>query len=197
VRKVVVFVLLLFSFGGLFAQKADSCQYELSGVLLDADTKEPLPYVQVRIKDAAKVSITDEDGMFRFSGLCEETNTLIISCFGYCDTTCEHFHHHGKDPHIFLRQRVESIIGLLIEVESSEEEGTESISQKVLDKEELSQSPTQSLASAISQVDGVTLASSGSNVQLPVIHGLYGNRILILNNGLKHGFQNWGVRSCP
>jgi iron complex outermembrane receptor protein len=37
----------------------------------------------------------------------------------------------------------------------------------------------------------------GSNVQLPVIHGLYGNRVLILNNGLKHGFQNWGTDHAP
>ena len=34
-------------------------------------------------------------------------------------------------------------------------------------------------------------------MQLPVIHGLYGNRILILNNDLKHGFQNWGRDHAP
>jgi len=56
---------------------------------------------------------------------------------------------------------------------------------------------TQTLASVISEVEGVSFASVGSNVQLPVIHGLYGNRVLILNNGLKHGFQNWGTDHAP
>ena len=49
----------------------------------------------------------------------------------------------------------------------------------------------EDLASAIEDEQGISLISVRFNVQLPIIHGLYGNRILILNNGLKHGFQNW------
>ncbi|MEM0938649.1 MAG: hypothetical protein AAF600_12520 [Bacteroidota bacterium] len=36
----------------------------------------------------------------------------------------------------------------------------------------------RSLASAISNIRGVSFTSTGSNVQ-PIIHGLYGNRILL------------------
>ena len=43
----------------------------------------------------------------------------------------------------------------------------------------------------------MTFSSAGSNVQLPIIHGLSGNRILVLNNGLIHGFQNWGNEHAP
>ena len=56
---------------------------------------------------------------------------------------------------------------------------------------------TSSLASIASEIDGVTFISSGSNVERPVIHGLYGNRVLVLNNYLKHGFQNWGDDHAP
>ena len=54
-----------------------------------------------------------------------------------------------------------------------------------------------SIANIASQIDGVTFISTGSNVERPVIHGLYGNRILVLNNYLKHGFQNWGDDHAP
>jgi iron complex outermembrane receptor protein len=53
------------------------------------------------------------------------------------------------------------------------------------------------LAEALAKVEGISIVSTGSNVQIPIIHGLYGNRISILNNGLKHGFQNWGSDHAP
>ena len=49
----------------------------------------------------------------------------------------------------------------------------------------------------MAKVDGVTFASTGSNVQILISQGLSGNRILVLNNGLKHGFQNWENEHAP
>lgn len=179
------------------AQKVDSCKYELEGAILDADTKEPLAYVQIQVKGTQRFSLTDINGAFHIKDLCNEDNTLIVSCFGYCDTTCEHFHQHSKDPHIYLKQEVSTLGIVTIKVEKNKEEGTASISQETINKEDLAADQTQTLASVISEVEGVTFTSAGNNVQLPVIHGLYGNRVLILNNGIKHGFQNWGADHAP
>ena len=194
-RKILVTVIMFLSCYTVFTQNTDSCNYELKGIILDADTKEALPYVQVKVKE--KQTTTNVDGEFHFYNLCDESNTLIISCFGYCDTICEHFHEHGKTPHIYLKHEAVSLSEVIITVESKEEKGTASLSQSSINKEELSANPTQTLASALSQIDGVTFTSTGNNIQLPVIHGLYGNRILILNNGIKHGFQNWGTDHAP
>ena len=65
----------------------------------------------------------------------------------------------------------------------NKKEGTESIAQIILDKDEITSDPTQTLAGVIEDEQGVSLASMGTNVQIPVIHGLYGNRILILTMG--------------
>ena len=70
------------------AQRADSCNYELSGVILDIDTKQPLPFVTLSVNGTQQFALTDIDGNFAVKGLCETSNTLIISCLGYCDTTC-------------------------------------------------------------------------------------------------------------
>ena len=75
---------------------------------------------------------------------------------------------------------------ITIETNHSKENGTETVSQVVLKRDDIYNDPTQSLAASIADQQGVTTTSNGTNVQLPVIHGLYGNRILILNNGLKH-----------
>lgn len=179
------------------AQKADSCNHELKGTILDADTKEALPYVKVTVQGTKHVSLTDINGNFHIKGLCNELNTLVISCFGYCNTICEQFHQDHKSPYIYLKHEVTTLDGVTIKAERIKDEGTASISQKTIGKGMLSSIPTQTFASAIAEVDGVTFTSTGNNVQLPVIHGLYGNRVLILNNGLKHGFQNWGTDHAP
>lgn len=196
-KYLILFFTLLLSFSQISAQKIDSCQYELKGEILDVDTKEALPYVQVKVKGTGQSMLTDINGFFHFKHLCKESNTLILSCFGYCDTICEHFHEHSKRPHFFLKQEVFSLDEITITVEPVREEGTASIAQETINENDLRDNPTQSLASAISGVNGVTFTSMGNNVQLPVIHGLYGNRILILNNGVKHGFQNWGSDHAP
>ena len=68
----------------------------------------------------------------------------------------------------------------MVQVAGKKEKGTETIAQTSLNKQEIKSNPTQTLAASISQIEGVTFASTGANVQLPIIQGLSGNRILVL-----------------
>jgi iron complex outermembrane receptor protein len=43
----------------------------------------------------------------------------------------------------------------------------------------------------------VNTLNTGQNVAKPIIHGLHSNRVLIVNNGVRHEFQNWGVEHAP
>ncbi|MEL7148801.1 MAG: TonB-dependent receptor, partial [Bacteroidota bacterium] len=38
---------------------------------------------------------------------------------------------------------------------------------------------------------------TGQNIAKPIIHGLHSNRVLIVNNGVRHEFQNWGADHAP
>lgn len=61
----------------------------------------------------------------------------------------------------------------------------------------LAPSISESLASILSSYPGMSVQSSGTNGEIPMIHGLSGNRIAILNDGIKHSFQNWGLDHAP
>ena len=201
-RTVVKFIypisVLLLSVIPLDLQaQMDTIRYTVSGKVLDVETNDPIPYVTVKVKDVDAFSVTGLNGEFVIGGLYNPQNTLIISCFGYSDSTYERHHDHGKRPHIYLKERVLELGEVIIMAGQKKKEGTQSLSQKRLKRKDLVSNPTQSLAAALSEVDGINMASAGSNVQIPIIHGLYGNRILILNNGLKHGFQNWGTDHAP
>lgn len=54
-----------------------------------------------------------------------------------------------------------------------------------------------SLAEAISKVKGVSMLSTGPNASKPVIHGMHSNRVMIINNGIRHVGQGWGIDMAP
>ncbi len=196
-KRVLLSFILLVTYATANAQNTSSCDYEVKGVILDADTKEALPYVAVNVKGTEHFSLTNDSGEFHIKELCTKSNTLVISCLGYGDTTCQHDHHTDQNLSIYLKKESKSLETITITGEKNKEEGTASLAQQIVNVETLSEDLTQSLAAVLSEVEGVTFISTGNNVQLPVIHGLYGNRVLLLNNGLKHGFQNWGTDHAP
>lgn len=188
---VLIFSLACFSVNA----QSQPCSFSINGKVLDADTGEPVPYAAIRVNGAGKFTSTDTEGSFILVDLCSKSNTLFITSIGYRDFTKDH--EGDSDTIFYLSQEITGLDEVTVQAEMVEEIGTKSISQVVLDQAEIKSIPTQTLATALSSVQGVTFASVGNNIQLPVIHGLSGNRIIVLNNGIKHGFQNWGDDHAP
>ena len=53
------------------------------------------------------------------------------------------------------------------------------------------------IADLATQFSGVSALQTGQNVAKPIIHGLHSNRVVIVNNGVRHEFQNWGQEHAP
>jgi len=190
----IFFLLTLFILINRDIYSQQNCALSILGKVLDNDTKKPLSGVLIKIIDSQKFTTTDEDGNFSFDNLCSYNFKSIISRYGYNDSI---FQNNEKNVTIYLYQKTFELNPVFIVDEKEKNMGTKSISQRSIRIDDKPLDPTQSLANLISNIDGVTLSSVGSNVELPVIHGLYGNRILILNNYIKHGFQNWGREHAP
>lgn len=54
-----------------------------------------------------------------------------------------------------------------------------------------------SLATLLERISGVSSLSTGTTVSKPVIHGMHGNRILIINNGARQTGQQWATDHAP
>lgn len=54
-----------------------------------------------------------------------------------------------------------------------------------------------SLGESLKSIAGVNSIQTGPSISKPIIHGLYSNRILILNNGIRQEGQNWGNDHAP
>ena len=51
----------------------------------------------------------------------------------------------------------------------------------------------RSLGSLLEGVSGISSIQTGTIVSKPVIHGMYGNRILLVSNGARLTGQQWGA----
>ena len=176
-------------------EMADSCNYVIQGSILDVETNQPIPYATVMVQHTTRGTVADEKGKFLLDKLCGLDQTLVFSSIGYKTVVYRHDARH-KSPVIQMAVSVSELESIVIEDEAIVG-NMQTIAAEKIDKATLDTKITSTLASVVGDIQGVTFTSMGSNVQLPVIHGLYGNRILIVNNGVKHGFQNWGTDHAP
>ncbi len=182
------------------AYSQSDCKGKITGRILDQVTNVPIPVATVRVLDSEIGTVSDEDGNFVLEKVCGKEVDFEVRFLGY--KTIVHHHDFNKGSQvdkghiIYLAPENQELEGIVVEGEAVVGD-LQSMSVEKLDRAALATKTTQSLASAISDIEGVSFTSVGTNVQLPVIHGLYGNRILVINNGVKHGFQNWGTEHAP
>lgn len=184
-----------FVYNKSLAQSQTPCAYKIEGTVLDAETRQPIPFATIKVKGTQRGTVADKDGQFLLDKLCRKEYTLLCSSVGYKLVAHHHDTYHKK-PVIYMAPASSELESVVVEGETITGD-VKSIASSNIDQTQLVAKTTTSLAAAISDIQGVTFTSMGTNVQLPVIHGLYGNRILIVNNGVKHGFQNWGSDHAP
>lgn len=175
---------------------AQDCHYAIEGRILDQATKRALTFVSVEIAGTGEGVLSDSEGNFSFQDLCEKEYDLTISFSGYKSVTHHHDYHHGFLEIYLAPDAAFDLESVVIEAERTKTDiaslTTQSISGRALEKVS-----TGSLGEVASSIAGVTMISTGQNIAKPVIHGLHSNRILIINNGLRHEFQNWGIDHAP
>lgn len=175
--------------------QVDSCRYTIEGRVFDQATGEPLPLVSIQIMDTRRGTTTDEEGYFSFSDLCEKEYDLLFSYLGYKELRHHHDFHH---PYIEIYLAPSSLLmeSVLVEAEGPQA-GIKTTMTSKLNEEELAEVSSLNFGEAVSRISGVNTISTGQNIVKPVIHGLHSNRILVVNNGLRHEFQNWGTDHAP
>ncbi len=188
-------VALFLYVNGLHAQEDPNCKKKIEGRVYDLKTEEPLAFVNVQIEGESNGTVTDEEGHFLFEELCKNEYDLLFSFVGYKLTRHHHDFHHPF-VEIYLAPEGITLESVVVEAESSKTDLSTTSSQ-ALSREELEAVSSESLGEVASQISGVNTISTGQNIVKPIIHGLHSNRILIINNGLRHEFQNWGAEHAP
>lgn len=188
------FILFSFSLIWSLIGSAQICSLNISGRVIDADTAEPLLAANVYIEETAEGAVTDVEGRFELNALCGGDYHIVISHIG-CET--EQFY-------IFLRNDTSLLIEmehnstLLENVVVSDRQSERSVqNSQQLGVQTINDNAYQNLSNLISTISGVSTLKNGSGIAKPIVHGLYGNRLTILNNGVAQSGQQWGNDHSP
>lgn len=178
----------LFSLGS-----SAQCDLEIQGTVYDRSTGIPLEFASIFLAETGNGAVSDSLGQFVLKDLCPGEYHLEVRHLG-----CE-------DEVFFLSIQQDTFLQLVLShhTEFLDEvvihgEGQNTVeSSSSLGEEEIQSRSTEDLASLISTMPGVSVLRNGSGIGKPVIHGLFGNRVAILNNGLAQAGQQWGNDHAP
>ncbi|MFD2570374.1 TonB-dependent receptor [Spirosoma soli] len=175
------------------------CVARLTGQIIAQDTHEPLTGATVYVRELATGAVADTTGYFRLASVCPGHYTLDYQFVGYREATVSVTV--GVDSSIVLapvqlipdNQTLQEVV-----VTEHRSEAKQLLQvQTALTGNELDATRGQSLGESLKTLPGLYSIQTGPSISKPVIHGLYSNRIITLNNGVRQEDQQWGTEHAP
>ena len=189
------FVLRVFLlFGCCFSSFGQRCNFELEGVVYDSESNKPLSGANVWIEENTKGVSSREDGTFVLSNLCNPKFHLNAHFVGYFKVQLFVDLNAKNTIKILLKPQKAILDEVVIHGKQSNIGLQES---ETVSNNDISQQIGKGLSEIIESVSGVHALKTGSEISKPVIHGLSGNRVQVLNNGIPQSGQYWGNDHAP
>jgi len=163
---------------------------QLTGVVKDGLNNESIPGAKIELKELGVATFTDVNGRFKLEGnwpdefmlqvsaMTYESKTIALSCCDSINLTL------SPDPH--------DMDEVMVSVELRELQGSMTQKTDYMKLDKLDVITPLSISSALTQIDGVQMASYGPLNSKPVIRGMQGMRVVTFLNGMRINNQQWG-----
>lgn len=181
--------LILFSFFCIcFLNKAEGQDFEFKGVIKDSLTKESLPFVTLYNLSNNQSVLSNPNGQFLL--VCTKGKNVIRITHVGCDPKLVTlFLFRNLDTMLLMAHHQHELTPILITGEKGK--------LLTLDKDKLSYNDivltaSKSIGALFDKISGVHSLKTGYAIAKPVIQGMYGSRVSVINNGLKQEGQQWG-----
>ena len=177
----------VFLFTWLTSAAAAQVPAALPGQLLDAVSGDPVADVTVFIEELGRETTADGDGRFTFEGVTPGTYHVFVIADGYSTRRSEVVVTSDSQP-VVLTVDPELHFEEVVSVSANPRNQFESFqSTSVLEGQDLATQVQGSLGATLEGQPGVAVRSFGPATARPVIRGLSGDRVLILEDGQRTG----------
>lgn len=183
----MIALLLLCSAVMSYAQK----NFTVQGTVKDSDNHSLISHAKVSIGNTSVVS----DAQGAFSLKLNEGDYAVVVTHPKFDEFKESLKvDKNLKLEINMEHRAEDIETVVLNVKHRTP-GAMIVSS--LDKDLITRNVASNLGNLLTNISGVNGLKTGNNIVKPIIHGMYGSRIAILNNGVKMAEQEWGIEHAP
>jgi len=190
-RFLGAFFLSLVLSNGLIAQ---GCDISIEGYVIDEGTGLPLSHANVIIQELSFGASTDERGVFLFEKICPGHYHIILSHIGCAP---QKMHLDLIQDTVLYSVFSHTPISLDDVIVTGRKNNLNTQSSQSVNRQVIEDNANENISSLLENETGVHLIKNGSGISKPVVHGMYGNRLIILNNGVAQSGQQWGNDHSP
>ncbi len=158
------------------------------GHVLDAETGDHIPFINLLIKDTRIGTLTDASGHYMLTNLPAGSHTLIVKGMGYDPVTVEFEIEEDQTKEINVEIEYKGIaLDEIVLTSSPTASGFSYQPDQSFIGEALQRRSEVSFGEMLDGEPGIAMRSMGPAPARPVIRGLDGDRILVLQNGERMG----------
>lgn len=190
-ERIILFVLICLC----LVSRAQNCRLELKGMIRDEDNSEHLSFAVVKLLSPEQIMQTNDKGEFVFKNLCPGKYQILVQHAGCKDSVFTVNLSKSKSFSFKLPHSLNALQD--VEIISKHEDVKSTQPENSLETKQLDKSRGQNLADQLKQLNGVTTFNTGPTISKPMINGMQGYRILVLNNGIRQEGQQWGNEHAP
>lgn len=176
------------------ANSSDNTTGTIDGVVVDAETNEPVSYAYLHLEEINRTTTTDRNGEFRLRNVPQGSYTVIIHRIGYTSVNQIITVLSDETAEVRLEMRQTVLSGQAVEVVADAEQtigsGLEHASVKIVG-DQLRRDLDVTLSGTLSNQAGFSERGMGAAPGRPVIRGLGNERVVILEDGQQTGDVSW------
>jgi iron complex outermembrane recepter protein len=162
----------------------------ISGVLRDAETGEPVVAAQVRLREMRRSELSNAQGRFRFLDVRPGRYTVVVERIGYAPEERPVSVAAGQTVELTIELRASALeLAGVVVTGAAGERSVRDVYQptSVIGEAELRRRLATSLAATIAHEPGIHQRYNGPAASQPVIRGMGGDRVLVLEDGRRTG----------
>ena len=177
--------------------RALESQEAVEGRVVDS-AGNPISSAVVSLAELRATVLTGVDGSFRFTGVPTGRYTLVARRVGYAASVQEIVVAGFTELTIRLKEtpfQVEPVTVTATRVPTSTLRSP--LPTSALGEDQLRREASISLSKSLNKLPGVRSVSTGEQIGKPMIRGLFGSRVLVLENGSRLEDYSWSDEDAP
>ena len=187
--------MLLVCLNYLVAQTSvTNCDKFLQGKVIDGENKKPIEGAVVIWTSENKSVASGPKGNFKLANLCSENGVLLCQYAGFKELKININLANTSDITLVLHADTCLLESVVVMAEKKSVQVMQEFQLKGL---ALDRTRGLSLGQTLQEIPGVFAVQTGPSIFKPVIQGVYGQRVLIMNNGVRQEGQQWGSEHAP
>ena len=174
------------------------CDLTLTGhVYLSDTTRLDAAGASIKVDGRGIGAVTDTAGNFRVTGLCPGKYRITVSYQGFRTLDSVFTVRRNATLNFLLFSTTQEMGSVTVTGEVLKRDQITTAIKSILTGAQLDATRGLSLGESLKSIAGVNSLQTGPSISKPVIHGVYSNRVLIMNNGVRQEGQNWGNDHAP